>query len=69
MLFAVSFSTCYMVCKGTAWILIGLRGYAGWSGSMLVANALCWFWFYYYYCIKIKHNEFINQDIPGEAPM
>jgi hypothetical protein len=27
----------------TAWILIRLRGSAGWSGSMLVANPLCWF--------------------------
>jgi hypothetical protein len=43
MLFAISFSTCYRVCKQTAWILIGLRRCAGWSGSMLVANALCWF--------------------------
>jgi hypothetical protein len=43
MLFAISFSTCYRVGKRTAWILIRLRGCAGWSGSMLVANALCWF--------------------------
>jgi hypothetical protein len=34
---------CYRVCKRTAWILIRLRGSAGWSGSMLVANPLCWF--------------------------
>jgi hypothetical protein len=39
----MGFSTCYRVCKRTAWILIGLRGCAGWSGSMLVANPLCWF--------------------------
>jgi hypothetical protein len=38
-----SFFTCYRVCKRTAWILIRLRGCAGWSGSMLVANPLCWF--------------------------
>jgi hypothetical protein len=25
------------------WILIRLRGCAGWSGSMLVANPICWF--------------------------
>jgi hypothetical protein len=43
MLFAISFSTCNRVCKRTAWLLIRLRGCAGWSGSMLVANALCWF--------------------------
>jgi hypothetical protein len=35
-------ATCYRVCKRTARILISLRGCAGWSGSMLVANALCW---------------------------
>jgi hypothetical protein len=29
MLFAISFSTCYRVCKRTAWILIRLRGCAG----------------------------------------
>jgi hypothetical protein len=39
-LFAISFSTCYRVCKRTAWSLIRLRG---WSGSMLVANPLCLF--------------------------
>jgi hypothetical protein len=43
MLFAISFSTCYRVCKRTAWILIILRGCAGWSGSMSAANPLCWF--------------------------
>jgi hypothetical protein len=43
MLFTVSFSTCNRVGKRTAWILIRLRGCAGWSGSMLVANPLCWF--------------------------
>jgi hypothetical protein len=43
MLFAISFSTCYRVCKRTAWILIGLRGCTDWSGSMLIANPLCWF--------------------------
>jgi hypothetical protein len=43
MLFAISFSTYYLVCKRTAWLLIRLRGYTGWSGSMLVANILCWF--------------------------
>jgi hypothetical protein len=43
MLFAISFSTCYTVCKRTAWILIRLRACACWSGSMLVANTLCWF--------------------------
>jgi hypothetical protein len=43
MLFAISFSTCYRICKRTAWILIRLRRYAGWSGSMLVTNPLCWF--------------------------
>jgi hypothetical protein len=32
------FSTCYRVCKRTAWILIRLRGCAGWSGSMLIAT-------------------------------
>jgi hypothetical protein len=40
--FYISFSTCYTVCKRTAWILIRLRECAGWSGSMLVANPLCW---------------------------
>jgi hypothetical protein len=39
----ISFSTCIIVCKQTAWILIRLQGCAGWSGSMLVAIALCWF--------------------------
>jgi hypothetical protein len=29
--------------KRTTWFLIKLRGCAGWTGSMLVANALCWF--------------------------
>jgi hypothetical protein len=43
MLFAVSFSTFYWVCKRTEWILIRLCGCAAWSGSMLVANPLCWF--------------------------
>jgi hypothetical protein len=43
MMFTISFSTCYRVCKRTTWILIRLHGSAGWSGSMLVANALCWF--------------------------
>jgi hypothetical protein len=43
MLFAISLSTCNRVGKRTSWILIRLRGCAGWSGSMLVANALCWF--------------------------
>jgi hypothetical protein len=43
MLFAISFSTCNRVCQRTAWILIRLRGSAGRSGSMLVANALRWF--------------------------
>jgi hypothetical protein len=43
MLFAISFSSGYRVCKRTAWIFIRLRGCAGWSGSMLVANPLCWF--------------------------
>jgi hypothetical protein len=31
MLFNISFSTWYRVCKRTAWILIRLRGCAGWS--------------------------------------
>jgi hypothetical protein len=43
MLFAISLSTCYSVCKRMAWILIRLRGCACWYGSMLVANALCCF--------------------------
>jgi hypothetical protein len=43
MLFAISFSTRNRVGKRTTWILIGLLGCAGWSGSMLVANAVCWF--------------------------
>ncbi|XP_060607680.1 DNA repair protein complementing XP-A cells homolog [Ruditapes philippinarum] len=42
-LFAFSFSTCNRVCRRTAWILIRLRGCAGWSRSMLVPNPLCWF--------------------------
>jgi hypothetical protein len=46
MLLATSFSTCYRVSKRTAWILIRLRRCAGWPGSMLVANALCWFCYY-----------------------
>jgi hypothetical protein len=37
------FLSCYRVCKRTAWILVRLRGCAGWSGSMLVANPLCCF--------------------------
>jgi hypothetical protein len=41
MLFAFSFYTCNRVGKRTA--LIRPCGCAGWSGSMLVANALCWF--------------------------
>jgi hypothetical protein len=43
MLFDISFSTCYRLCKQTAWILIRLNGCAGWSGSILVANQLGWF--------------------------
>jgi hypothetical protein len=43
LMFPISFSTCYRVCKRTAWILIRLLRCAGWFGSMLVANALCWF--------------------------
>jgi hypothetical protein len=43
MLFAFSFSTCNRVCKRTAWILIRLRGCAGWSGFMPVTKALRWF--------------------------
>jgi hypothetical protein len=43
MLFAISFSSCNRVCKRTAWILIRLSGWAGWSGSMLVSNPFCWF--------------------------
>jgi hypothetical protein len=42
MLFAISFSTCKRVGKRTAWILVRLRGCAGWSGSMLVTKTLCW---------------------------
>jgi hypothetical protein len=42
-MFAISFSTCNRLGKRTEWILIRLRGCAGWSGSMVVANALCWF--------------------------
>jgi hypothetical protein len=36
MLFAISFSTCYRLCKRTALILIRLRGCAGWSGSTML---------------------------------
>jgi hypothetical protein len=43
MLFALTFSICYTVCKQTAWILIRLYRCTGWSGSMLVANPLYWF--------------------------
>jgi hypothetical protein len=66
MLFAISFFTCYRVCKRTAWILIRLRGCAGWSGSMLVANPLCWFcrdaahfitYFNWYYRKEISANK------------
>jgi hypothetical protein len=51
MLFAISFSTCNMVC-----------GCAGWSGSMLIANPLCWF------CrdtaqISIKSNDLWGWNI------
>jgi hypothetical protein len=42
-------------CK-TAWILIRPRGCAGWSGSMLVANALCWFYIMYWINILYWHN-------------
>jgi hypothetical protein len=42
-LLSVSLLVKELVSKRTAWILIRLRGYTGWSGSMLVANALCWF--------------------------
>jgi hypothetical protein len=38
-----SLSVCNRVGKQTSWMLIRLRGCAGWSGSMLVANPLCWF--------------------------
>jgi hypothetical protein len=41
--FAISFSTCNRIGTRTKWTLIRLRGCAGWSGSMLVANALFWF--------------------------
>jgi hypothetical protein len=41
--FTISLSTCNCFCKPTAWILIRLCRCAGWPGSMLVANALCWF--------------------------
>jgi hypothetical protein len=56
MLFAIRFFTCNRVCKRTAWILIRLRGCAGWSGSMLVANALCWF------CRDVAHLSITAPD-------
>jgi hypothetical protein len=40
---SLSFSILVIDCNRTACILNRLRGCAGWSGSMLVANALCWF--------------------------
>jgi hypothetical protein len=73
MLFAISFSTCYRVCKRTAWILISLSWWAGWSGSMLVANALCWFChgtahifdiFVYSYCPMIYHLMTLHLQCP-----
>jgi hypothetical protein len=53
MLFAISFSTCNRVVKRTAWILIRLCGCAGWSGSMLVANQLCWFCRYVAHIVRL----------------
>jgi hypothetical protein len=57
MLFAISLSTYNMVCKWTAWILIRLCRCAGWSGSMLVANPLCWF------CHDAAHMIFVERYI------
>jgi hypothetical protein len=42
MLFAISFSTCNRVYKRTAWILIRLRGCAGWSGCKRTMLVLSW---------------------------
>jgi hypothetical protein len=55
MLFTIGFSSCYMVCKQIALILIRLRGWAGWSWSMLVANPLCWF------CRDVAHFYLQNR--------
>jgi hypothetical protein len=55
MLFAISFSTKNRVGKRTAWILIRVRGCAGWSGSMLVANPLCWF------CLDTAHMSLMAE--------
>jgi hypothetical protein len=61
MLLAISFSTCNRVGKRTAWIQTRLRGCAGWSRSMLVANALCWFCHYAAH-IKNKYSWPYLQD-------
>jgi hypothetical protein len=60
MLFAISFSTCYRVCKWTAWILIRLRGCAGWSGSMLVANPLCSFCYGTAHLCKSPYRHYLD---------
>jgi hypothetical protein len=39
------------------WILIRLRGCIGWSGSMLIANPLCWF------CHGAAHIKMFNMDL------
>jgi hypothetical protein len=55
--------TCNRVGKRTAWILIRLRGCAGWSGSMLVANTLRWF------CRDAAHLcDFINEHFVYYSP-
>jgi hypothetical protein len=53
MLFAYQLYYMWRNWERTAWILIRLRGCAGWSGSMLVANALCWF------CRDVAHFYFL----------
>jgi hypothetical protein len=68
MLFAISFCSCNRVGKRTAWIQIRLRGCVGWSGSMLVANASCWFCrdaahiFVLFQYLVIRHHLILPQN-------
>jgi hypothetical protein len=63
MLFTINFSTCYRVCKQTAWILIRLSGWAGWSGSMLsqthyVDLVMAWLISSFTFCLHLKQHSF-----------
>jgi hypothetical protein len=52
MLFAISFSTCYRVCKRTARIVIRLRRCAGWSQTHYVGFVIARL--KYFYLLKSK---------------